>query len=226
MIIKRLYKSLILPFLVFLFAFNGFSQTTPPYWNEIQQFKTQDSIQPPSENSILMIGSSSFRMWKDVANYFPGYTFINRGFGGSSLPDVIRYYDDIIRPYTTRQILIYCGENDLGPKVSGNTVITRFKKLFRMIRADNKKARITYISIKPSGSRAYLMPKMEVANAGIKKFLAGKRNTDFVDIYHKMLTPDGKPLPGIYLKDQLHMNKKGYAIWQKAIAPFLIKQKK
>lgn len=223
---KKISIFLLMPILFLIISLKGFSQEHPPYWNEIQQFKAQDSIQPPSKNAILMVGSSSFRIWQDVADYFPGYTFINRGFGGSSIPDVMRYYDDIILPYHTRQILFYCGENDLGPTVNGDSVINRFKVLFKRMRADHKKARITFISIKPSGSRANLMPEMEIANKGIKDFLATQKNTDFVDVYHKMLTPDGKPLPDIFREDILHMNSKGYAIWQKAIKPFLVSKKK
>lgn len=226
MFIKKLSSRLLAPLLLIMITLHSAAQDHPPFWDEIQEFKTQDSIQPSSPNAILMIGSSSFRLWKDVASYFPGYTFINRGFGGSSLPDVERYYDDIILPYKTRQILIYCGENDLGPTVNGDSVVTRFKTLFKRIRLDHKKARISFISIKPSGSRAHLMPQMEIANKGIKQFLGSQKNTDFIDVYHKMLTPEEKPLPGIYRNDKLHMNEKGYAIWQKEISPILVRKKK
>jgi lysophospholipase L1-like esterase len=67
------------------------------------------------------------------------------------------------------------------------------------------------------------MPKMLVANLSIKDFLKKKRKTAFVDVYHKMLLPDGKPMPDIFRDDKLHMNAKGYAIWQKAIEPYLKK---
>ena len=70
-----------------------------PFWDDIQAFKHQDSIQMPPQHAILFVGSSSFTKWTDVQNYFPGYTIINRGFGGSSLPDVIRYENDVIFKY-------------------------------------------------------------------------------------------------------------------------------
>src|SRR5689334_20477657 len=89
------------------------AQDNPPFWNDIQNFKKQDAQKAPPKNAILFVGSSSFTNWTDVSDYFPGYTIINRGFGGSSLPDVIRYADDIIFPYHPKQIVIYCGENDL-----------------------------------------------------------------------------------------------------------------
>lgn len=213
-------------FFLFLLSSNtGFTQTNQalPFWNEIQQFKRMDSTLMPPKGKILMIGSSSFTKWKDVGYYLQGYPMINRGFGGSSLPDLIRYFDDIVIPYKPRQILVYCGENDLGPTVTADTVVERFKTLYYMIRKQDKKVKITYISMKPSPSRANLMEKMNDGNVKIKNWLQNKKHTSFVDVYHKMLLPDGKSIPDIYLKDSLHMNAKGYTIWQKEIAPHLLK---
>jgi lysophospholipase L1-like esterase len=38
-----------------------------------------------------------------------------------------------------------------------------------------------------------------------------------------MLTSNGKPMQELFVEDSLHMNAKGYAIWQKLIQPALIK---
>jgi len=88
-----------------------------PFIEDIRAFKKQDSVSTPPKHSILFVGSSSFTKWKDVADYFPGYSIINRGFGGSTLVDVIRYADDVIFPYDAKQIVIYCGENDLASSI-------------------------------------------------------------------------------------------------------------
>jgi lysophospholipase L1-like esterase len=212
-------------FALFLLLFAGTIKAQAPFWNEIQDFKKQDSIHLPKKNAILFVGSSSFRKWADVQSYFPGYTIINRGFGGSSLPDVIRYADDIIIPYHPKQIFVYCGDNDLAASdtVTPVMVLNRFRQLFNFIRKKLPAASIVFVSIKPSPSRRKLMPKMEVANTLIKSFLSRKRNTGFVDVYHKMLQADGSPIDDIFLEDKLHMNAKGYAIWQKAIRPYLMK---
>jgi lysophospholipase L1-like esterase len=197
-----------------------------PFADEIKAFKKQDSIQPPAKNAILFVGSSSFRKWTDVQSYFPGYTIINRGFGGSSFPDLIRYENDIISPYHPRQILIYCGDNDLASSdnITAQIVFERFKTLFDDIRKKYPKISIAFVSIKPSISRQRLMPKMEETNMLIKTFLEKKKKTAFIDVYHKMLKPDGTPMDDIFLEDKLHMNAKGYAIWQKAIKPYLLKK--
>ena len=85
-----------------------------PYFNEIAAFKEQDKKSFPAKHAILFTGSSSFRMWNNIQEDFPGYTILNRGFGGSTLQDVIYYAKDIIFPYRPRQLVIYCGENELA----------------------------------------------------------------------------------------------------------------
>ena len=69
-------------------------ETAPPYAADIRKFQVSDSINPPPQHAILFAGSSSFTMWTDVQDYFPGYTIINRGFGGSTLQDWIRYAEE------------------------------------------------------------------------------------------------------------------------------------
>jgi lysophospholipase L1-like esterase len=207
----------------FLLMLQSASAQQPAFWNDIQQFKKQDSIAFPAAGKILFVGSSSFTYWKDIQNYFPGKPILNRGFGGSSLPDLIRYAPDVILPYQPKQIVIYCGENDFAgdEKLMPAQVAGRFYELFNIIRAKYKKVPIAYVSMKPSPSRAHLMDKYNVANQMIKMFLKKKKKTAFIDVYHAMLNSDGKPMPEIFVGDKLHMNAKGYEIWQKIIAPVL-----
>jgi len=197
---------------------------TPPFWNDIQNFKKQDSISFPPKNAILLIGSSSFTKWTDVQEYFPGYTIINRGFGGSTFLDQIRYANDIIFPYQPKQIIIYCGENDLASSdtVTATMVVDRFKQLYKMIR-EKTEAPIAYVSMKPSPSRRHLFLKMRKGNQLIKDFLATQKNAVFINVHQKMLNTLGEPFPEIFLSDSLHMNAKGYTIWQKEIQPYLLK---
>jgi lysophospholipase L1-like esterase len=200
-------------------------QEKPPFWNDIQEFKKQDQANPPKPNQILFTGSSSFTMWRDVQSYFPGYPILNRGFGGSSLPDVIRYTSDIIFPYQPKQVVLYIGENDFAANdtVSVETVFNRFKQLYSLIRSRYPDVPVAYVSMKPSPSRKHLWPKFIAANKKIEDFLGSEKNAAFVNVYDKMLKPDGRPLDGLFLEDQLHMTPRGYVIWQKEIERHLVK---
>jgi lysophospholipase L1-like esterase len=221
----RMLKIIFL-FLTLLTTAEGFAQKeNQPFYKEIQEFKKQDSINPPPKGSIVFVGSSSFQKWKNVQEMFPGYTIINRGFGGSSLPDVIRYAEDIIYPYQPKQVVIYCGDNDIASSdtVDSRVVAERFKTLFGMIRKNLPNASIVFVSIKPSPSREKFMPIMKQANQIIRNFLWQYGNTGYVDVFTPMLNAEGRPKDELFLEDKLHMKAEGYEIWQKAIRPFLLR---
>ena len=196
----------------------------PPFYKEVSTLKSKDSAAYPQSNTILFTGSSSFTKWTDVNAYFPGYKIVNRAFGGSSLPDLIRYADEVIIPYHPKQIVIYCGDNDLAASdsITPQIVLDRFKNLFTQIRNKLPQVHILYVAIKPSPSRERLMPKMVKANNLIKNFLKANQHTAFADVYQPMLVAGGKPNPTLFLQDNLHMNASGYVIWQKVLQPYLL----
>jgi len=200
-----------------------FAQDKKPFWNEIESFKKDDSLHQPPKNAILFVGSSSFRMWANVQDYFPKHTIINRGFGGSSLPDVIGYEEETIFKYKPRQIIIYCGENDLASSdtVTAAMVLKRFQQLFADIRKTLPNVPVVFVSIKPSPSRWRLKEKVIEANKLIKKFLATKKKTAFADVWSVMLDGEGKPNEALFIEDKLHMNAEGYAIWEKVLDKYL-----
>jgi lysophospholipase L1-like esterase len=220
--LARIIQSIVL---VCVTSVCAWSQEQKPFLDEIKSFHHQDSLTPPPQHAILFVGSSSFRLWKDVQKNFPDYTIINRGFGGSTLPDVIRYADDIIFPYNPKQIVIYAGENDLASKEAPTPqqIADRFIVLFTLIRNKLTDVNIVYVAIKPSPSRQLLMPKEAEANALIKAFILKQKHVSFVDVYTKMLDANGEPMADIFREDKLHMNSKGYAIWKEAILPYLLK---
>lgn len=210
--------------LLFFAAKTALAQEPFPFWNDIQAFKKTDSLSFPAKRQILFVGSSSFTYWKDVNDYFPGKRILNRAFGGSTLQDLMRYRYEVIFPYQPRQIVMYCGENDFAASdtVSVETVVGRFKALFAQIRARYPQVPFLYVSMKPSPSRAHLMPKYKSANDRIKSFLSVQKNTSFADVYSAMLKEDGSPMEEIFREDKLHMNASGYAIWKRILTPLLI----
>src|SRR4026207_285906 len=107
----RVFRQLILLAFSTAIVFTScLQESDKPFYNEIQVFKAADKQNPPPKDAIVFVGSSSFAMWTDVQDYFPGYKIINRGFGGSGLNDAIEYEDDIITPYHPKQVVIYSGE--------------------------------------------------------------------------------------------------------------------
>src|ERR1700749_5031409 len=109
-------------------AFAGFQamaqapHDTLAWEKEISAFEASDRTNPPPQNGILFIGSSSFRKWTNLVNAFPGKPVINRGFGGSQIADSTALADRIVFPYHPRLIVFYAGDNDLAAGHSAEQV--------------------------------------------------------------------------------------------------------
>ena len=217
-------NSIVIAFLVLALS-SHLESRSQPFINDIRKFRSMDSLQAPPDRPILFIGSSSFTNWKDLPDWFPKHTVLNRAFGGSSLTHLIQYADDVVFRYNPRQIVVYCGENDLATdaKVNGDSVYQRFRRLYRMIRAKDRKVPVVYVSMKPSPSRVALLDKMVRGNALIEKFMRKKRKDGYVNVYDRMFGPDGQVMADIFLADRLHMNSKGYEIWQPLIEAKLVR---
>lgn len=206
-----------------LIALIALSQAKPkPFADEVNALLAKPT---PAPGKILFVGSSSFRMWKDLDSAFPNHAIVNRSFGGSSLLDQIEYRSSLISSYRAKQIVMYCGENDLAAneRTTGYDVYLRFRTLFRAIRKDQPGVPFVYVSMKPSPSRLKLLPKMKDGNRRIRQYLRKYSKTTYVDIVTPMLKPNGEPREELFLDDKLHMNAQGYAIWTKAIEPVLKK---
>ena len=211
-------------FSLLLFCFIN-TVSAQPYADEMAAFKKEDSLLFPSPHQILFIGSSSFRLLRDTATLFPGYKILNRAFGGSTLEDLIYRRYETIYPYQPKQIVMYCGENDLASSdtVTVEVVVQRFKTLFQLIRAKYPAVPFVFVSIKPSPSRIHLIDKVKDANQILQAYLKSKPNTRFVNVFDAMLNTDGTPDETLFKADRLHLNPKGYAIWKQKLSPVLLK---
>ena len=209
--------------LVLLFGLTASVVAAPERWlKEIDQLTQADRTNPPPSGGIVFVGSSSIRLWKTLAEDFPGRNAINRGFGGSELADSVFYFDRLVAPHRPRVVVLYAGENDLaGGSKSPEQLVEDFVRFRTKLRAALPEARLVYIACKPSPSRAAAWARFRAANALIAAACAQDPQCVFVDVFPAMLDAQGAARPELYVGDRLHMNAAGYAIWQKLLTPLL-----
>ena len=185
---------------------------------DIAAFERWDSKNTPARDAILFAGSSSIRMWP-TATAFPELTVINRGFGGSQISDVNHYFDRLVLPYKPPVIVFYCGDNDIASNKTPQRVAEDYRTFIALVHAKLPKTHVIYLPIKPSVSRWKLWPQMREANDLIRQFCDSDPRLVYVDTATPMLGDDGKPRADLLLDDGLHLNEKGYAIWNEARPP-------
>lgn len=216
---------LILGFMAFGLLSLAKAQSTKEhaFTSDVATIQRYDKIYKPTAHPILFVGSSSIRKWVTLQEDFGSYNVINRGVGGFVINDLIYFADQLIFKYKPRQIIMYVGENDLPQKsATADTVFQRFVNLYTRIRSRLPDIPLGYIALKPSPSRARFNDKCKAANQLIKDYLAKQSNAKFIDVYSPMIK-DGQARPELFVKDMLHMNPEGYAIWKQLVRPYLLK---
>ena len=192
--------------------------TVEPFAAEIARFEAADRASPPTPGGIVLVGSSSFRLWPDLAGDFPGAPVVNRGFGGSTLPDVLRYAPRIVLPHRPRLVLVYAGDNDIASGRTPAQVLADYQAFVALVRGALPAARIAFVSVKPSPSRWALVDRQREANALVRTWIARDSMQAYVDVFSPMLGADGRPRPELFVADSLHMTRAGYAVWRRELA--------
>lgn len=222
------FKKYLLALLFLVFA-TGIAQAQKPvkdpdphrYQNEIDAFKQWDAKNSYPAHAVLFVGSSSIRFWKSHDG-FPSLPIINRGFGGSHISDVQYYYDQVIYKYRPAMIVFYCGDNDIAANKPVEQVVGDYKELTDRILHDFPDIVFIYLPIKPSSSRWQYWPKMAETNRRIKEYNSHNSHLLYIDTATPLLGKDGRPDDSLFRTDHLHLNAKGYAIWNHLLSAKLI----
>ena len=190
----------------------------------IGSFLAADEKEPPAEQGILFVGSSSIRLW-NLPKYFPKLQPINRGFGGSEICDSTHWIEQLVLKHKPRLVVLYAGDNDIAVGKSAEQVHRDFSAFCKKLYQQLPETKLLYIAIKPSLSRWKHAPAMKEANALITADCKKDARLTFVDIWPPMLGKDGKPRPELFAEDGLHLNEQGYALWTGLLRQHLSKEK-
>lgn len=190
--------------------------------NAIATFERKDVKYPPPPGSIVVVGSSTIRLWTGVRNDLAPLEIIPRGFGSSTADDVDIYLDRIVLPYAPRAVVIYEGDHDLQIGMSKEFIIERMTSVVQRIGTAFPGARIYLISVKPSPKFASLWPTSVTLNSMISELCGSIPNCTYVDAAEHFLLPNGKPNTAYYRSDRVHFNDSGYAVWNGILKPVLL----
>lgn len=196
----------------------------PPFGGEIHVFGVEDEIFPPAPCSTLFVGSSSIRFWFSLAQDFPSRKIIRRGYGGSTIADTNFYFDRIVAPYRPREIVFYASENDIDAGMAPAEVMAELQTFLEKKTAALGDTPVYFISIKPSKARISEIEQQTAANALVSKLAEERADLIYVDVAGPMMD-NGAP-KDIFISDNLHMNREGYAIWRDVIGGALKKSRK
>jgi len=198
------------------FEFNP-AQLADGYIDVFKGWAEQDRGTLPRRDAVLCVGSSSMRMWKDIKADLAPLEIIHRGFGGSTMANVLRFRDFFGR-YEAAQVLVYEGDNDLmNAATTPDIFVAQCREFCAAVWARRSDTAIFFITPKPSPSRWSKWPLFQEATSKLRAFCDEDARLTLVDVGPAMLGADGEPKADIFLEDRLHMNRQGYEIWRDVV---------
>ncbi len=195
---------------------NGALAFEPPidrFERDIEAFESADSLKPPPPGCTLFIGSSTFQHWHTLEDQFKYFRAINRGFGGSTIPEINHYEDRAALNYKPARIVFYAGTNDIAEGHSGEQVYRDFVKFCTHAKEILPNVQIFFISMSVAPSRLRWQREYETGNKLIKEFCAREKNMHYIDVLSVMRDENGELKRDYFLLDRLHMTPAGYAAW-------------
>jgi lysophospholipase L1-like esterase len=214
-------KYLLLSFIAWLYAASTLTAQDPARFAKEISEQTQRLPQGKKCN-IVFTGSSSIRLWADLQERFPQTALVNTGFGGSHMSDLLHFAQECVIRFQPGKVFIYEGDNDTADGEKAEAIIREADALVTLLRKHlPRKTRIYFISPKPSPSRWHLKAAYENINSAFAAFCKTKKRVTFIDVWTPMLDERGVVRSELFLEDRLHMNAKGYDIWQRVIQQFL-----
>jgi len=194
--------------------------------NDIKAFEKLDSMLGKPKYDVVFIGSSTFENWKTMQADFAPASVINRGFGGSTIREVIHYSDRILFPYQPKVVILYVGNDVWGDSTEPTTaqLFGYFKLFEKKLHRKLPDAMLNFVSMRPSPLKRNLLEKQTAICNLLQKYAKETPGTNFIDIRTVMYDKTGRLRNDIFVSDSLHLNDAGNKLITSVIKPVLIKQ--
>jgi len=186
---------------------------TPFYRDKKSHFETL----PKSSSEIIFLGDSLTDL-AEWAELLRNENVRNRGICGDTTDGVLNRLTNIVESHP-QALFIMIGINDLNKGREVNVVLENYRMILARIKQETPKTQVFIQSLLPVNYQLFgnygLNEKVRMLNAQLKK-LAEEFSFQYIDLFPAFLDSNNELDPR-YTTDGVHLNGKGYLIWQKII---------
>lgn len=191
---------------------------------DIQTIDSLNEVEYSNENTLLVTGSSSVKLWDSIHSDLAPYQVMQRGYGGAKLSDYNLYAERIIKPHTFKAIVVFVandihgGEDDRTPR----EMFQLYQNLVHKIWSQNPETPVFWIETTPTPSRWNVNPEARKAIKLIREWSEKSEDLHFISTFDAFMSPELVPDSSYFREDMLHLNRKGYAQWAEIIKDSLL----
>ena len=186
---------------------------TPFYRDKISHFEILDE----SESVIVFLGDSLTDLceWAEV---FENNKIKNRGICGDTTGGVLNRLVNIIesRP---KKLFIMIGINDINQGITISSLVNNYKLILESFKYKTPQTKVFIQSLLPVNTRNFqrnqVNHKIIEVNEQLQR-LAKEFSFQYINLFSAFLDNNNE-LDEQYTSDGLHLNGKGYLVWQEII---------
>ena len=185
----------------------------------------------PPEGAVLLVGSSSVRLWAesgDVTAAMAPIPVVARGYGGAWYSDLAWFADRLFAPHlkgdgeetgaNVAAVAIFVG-NDVGggTEQTPEGAAAFVAHALATLRALDADVPVLLIAVTPTPARFESWPQIRAFNRELERFADANDGLHYLDTAPAYLDDDGNPRADLFSDDDLHQNPAGYAVWAEQI---------
>lgn len=190
---------------------------------EISSYEKKADSKHDVANATVFVGSSTFTRWESLEQDLKDLKAINRGFGGSTIPEVNFYEKRLLKHLSPGRIVFYAGTNDLAEGHSPDQVLADFKKFVSAVRRDYRDIPIYFVSMSVAPSRLGLEKQFDESNDLVSKYIKSASDLHFIDVRSVMRDRSKHLRAEFFGPDDLHMTRAGYEAWMPILRREILK---
>jgi lysophospholipase L1-like esterase len=187
--------------------------------SEIAKLEARDASETDPENAILFIGTSSIRLWQDLAADMAPFPTIQRGYGGAKYSDVAVFAPRLLKPHAYRGLVIFVA-NDVSGSPHDHTpqqVVGWLRSIVEVSQQHQPEAPIFVIEITPTARRWEVWQETQAVNAALRDVCLEQPGMIFIPTAPYYLDAAKQPRTELFRDDRLHLNRDGYRLWAQLI---------
>jgi hypothetical protein len=171
--------------------------------------------------SVVFYGSSSIRLWENIATDVSPLMPTRRGFGGAKSIDLAVFAGEVLtaQPYNALVIFVandISGEAD-QPEYSPDQVIGWLTEVVEVSRAWQPTAPILLVEVTPTPKRWEVWPRQLALNLRLREWTLNQPGVEFLATAEYFLDSQGRVRETLFDPDRLHLNPDGYRLWGRLI---------
>lgn len=179
--------------------------------------------QAPVKEGVVLYGHSLFTGWRTASKDLKPLPVTNVAFGGSTTPQLIERFHELVLPLAPRLLVLNTGAN-YTKTASPEEFASAFEQLLDLIHRELPETQVIWLSVSPSPKGWSWLRERQLKTSELGRKLVEQRDyAHYLDMEPMFVDTDGNLIDSYFASDDIHYSRSGYKDYTRYLKPKLTK---